>query len=46
MRDTWERRRFLRTHGVNAARGISENRSILPANITFYLRTSHFAHAE
>jgi nitrogenase molybdenum-iron protein alpha/beta subunit len=44
-RDTWEPRRFLRTLGANAARGIPENRSILPENITSYLRTAPSAHA-
>jgi hypothetical protein len=45
MRDTWERRRFLRTHGANDARRVPANRGILPENGTFYLRTSPAAHA-
>ena len=40
---TWERRRFLHTHGANDARCLSENRRILPGNVTSYLRTAHSA---
>jgi hypothetical protein len=44
-RQTWERRRFLRTHGANEARCRPENRHILRENITSYPRTAPPAHA-
>jgi Phage integrase family len=36
--DTWEPRRFLRTHGANEARRVPENCGILPENIAACVR--------
>jgi hypothetical protein len=44
-RDTWERRRFLRTRDANDARRVPENRGLLPEHITSYLSTAPLAHA-